>query len=112
MRKSALESACGLNQRDCRVEVKVYLLIPERGGGRANTTTRASLKLIGPTGITPVPGRLGISRAHMRSDSIIKRSKVNVLQIPNQEYTTAVDSTNKQVSPGALPCGTFRYFPR
>lgn len=71
--------------RDCRLEVEVYLLIPERGGGRANTTTRASLKLIGPTGITPVPSGLGISRAHMRSVFIIKRSKVNVLLIQNQE---------------------------
>lgn len=100
-----------MNQRDCRLEVEVYLLIPERGG-RANTTIRTSLKLIGPTGITPVPGRLGISRAHMRSASIIKRSKVNVLQIQNQEYIAAMDSKNKQVSLEALLCGTFQCFSR
>jgi len=77
--------------------VQIYFLIPEREieqtsacSCRANTTTRASLKLIGPTGTTPVLGRLGSTHAytHMLRGFSFQGNWVNTLQIPNQENTS------------------------
>lgn len=88
-----------LNQRGGAVQI--YLLIPERGveqtsaySCRANTTTRASLKLIGPTGTTPVPGRLGSTHTytHMLCGFSFQGNWVNTLLIHNHENTGTLDS--------------------
>lgn len=81
--------------------MQIYLLIPERGveqtsaySCRANTTTRASLKLIGPTGTTPVPGRLGSTHTytHMLCGFSFQGNWVNTLLIHNHENTSTLDS--------------------
>lgn len=100
--------------------MQIYLLIPERGveqtsaySCRANTTTRASLKLIGPTGTTPVPGRLGSTHAytHMLRGFSFQGNWVNTLQIRNQENTSTLDSQKQWQSLESALHGYSPHFP-